>query len=120
MGNPFVYVQLQTQDLEKAKAFYEKLFEWSFNERTTPYGPYVELNVGEGTGGGMVGQRDPSTASRWLPYVVVRDIAATTALARSLGGTVVTEPVRLPNQSQFSVILDPTGAMLALHQRAPE
>lgn len=120
MGNPFVYVQLQTQDLQKAKAFYEKLFDWKYDEKTTGFGPYVEINVGSGTAGGMVGQRDASTPSRWVPYVVVDDIDASTNQARTLGATVLQGPVALPNKSRFSMLVDPTGAMFALHQLPPK
>ena len=28
MGNPFVHVELATTDLDKAKSFYQSLFDW--------------------------------------------------------------------------------------------
>jgi predicted enzyme related to lactoylglutathione lyase len=118
MGNPFVYVQLQTQDLGKAKAFYQQLFDWKFDEKQTPAGPYAEVRVGEGTAGGMVGLRDATTPSRWIPYVIVTDIKSTTDKARALGATVLQGPIQLPDKSWFSVIVDTTGATFALHQGA--
>jgi len=120
MANPFVYVQLQTQDLDKAKAFYGKLFDWKYDEKTTAFGPYVEIGVGQGTAGGMVGQRDSNTPSRWVPYVVVDDIDVTASQARALGGTIVQAPIALPNKSKFGLVMDPTGALFALHQAPPK
>ena len=35
MANPFVHIELQTQDLTKAKKFYSQLFDW--NSMTFPY-----------------------------------------------------------------------------------
>ena len=32
MGNPFVHVELATTDLDKAKSFYQSLFDWKLNE----------------------------------------------------------------------------------------
>ncbi|MGH7432856.1 MAG: VOC family protein, partial [Candidatus Methylomirabilales bacterium] len=32
MGNPFVHVELQTQDLGKAKKFYQELFSWKLQD----------------------------------------------------------------------------------------
>lgn len=54
MANPFVHVELTTNNLEKSKDFYGKLFDWRFE--TVPAGPsatYTLIRVGEGTGGGM-------------------------------------------------------------------
>jgi predicted enzyme related to lactoylglutathione lyase len=119
MGNPFVYVQLQTQDLSKAKDFYRELFDWTYDERQTPAGPYVEVDVGDDKGGGMVGHRDPAAPSRWVPYVLVTDIGATADKARALGATVLMGPADLPDKSRFCLLLDVTGAAFALHQSAP-
>ena len=49
MPNPFVHVELDTTDLEKAKAFYSKLFDWKLEPFPMPEGEYTMINVGEGT-----------------------------------------------------------------------
>jgi uncharacterized protein len=117
MENPFVYVQLQTQDLETAKTFYAQLFDWSMDARQTPMGEYVEIATGDDRGGGMVAHRDASAPSRWVPYVLVTDIAATADKARALGATVLMGPAQLPDKSTFCLLTDPGGAAFALHQR---
>ena len=118
MGNPFVYVQLQAQNLEKAKMFYGQLFDWKYDESQTPAGPYVEIQVGEGTAGGIVAHRDTTKPSQWVPYIVVTNINEFTDKARALGATVLQGPLQLPDESWFSLIVDPTGATFGLHQRA--
>lgn len=118
MGSPFVYVQLQTQDLEKAKEFYAQLFDWQFDERQTPAGPYAEILVSGDKVGGMVGHRDVAAPPHWVPYVRVTDINVTTEKARTLGATVIQGPIQLPDKTWFSLIVDTTGAMFGLHQPA--
>lgn len=117
MGNPFVYVQLHTKDLDTAKRFYGSMFNWHFDQLDTPAGPYVEIRVGEGTAGGMTTVRQTDLGPHWVPYVLADDIQAMTERAAALGGTVVQGPTQLPDNSLFSVITDPDGVPLALHQR---
>ena len=59
MANPFVHVELNTADPEKAKAFYSNLFQWQLSDvpnPAVPTGTYTTINVGEGTGGGIMKQ----------------------------------------------------------------
>lgn len=114
MPNPFVHVELNTTDLEQAKAFYGKLFDWKLEEMPMPGGAYTMIGVGEGTGGGMMQHPVPGGPSMWLPYVAVDDVHASTRKAGELGGKVVLEVREIPNVGWFSVIVDPTGAALAL------
>src|SRR5712691_4942031 len=72
--------------------------------------------VGEGTGGGMMKHPMPGAPSSWLAYVSVDNIAAATAAAASLGATIFREVTEVPNAGSFSIIVDPTGAMLGLWQ----
>ena len=32
MANPFVHIELATTDVDKAKSFYQALFDWKLNE----------------------------------------------------------------------------------------
>jgi hypothetical protein len=75
-------------------------------------GSYTMIEVGEGTGGGMLS--DPDVPPAWMAYVGVDDIVATTAKARSLGAAVVQDVVEVGDYGWMSVITDPTGATLAL------
>ena len=90
MANPFVHVELNSTDLDKAKSFYRSLFDWQLNDVDMGGGmTYSMVDVGEGTGGGMMQHPMPGAPSMWLPYVQVDDIMAATAKAKSLGATVV-------------------------------
>lgn len=117
MANPFVHVELMTSDVANAKAFYSGLFDWQLED--IPGMDYTMINVGEGTGGGMMKTVEPSSPSSWMAYVLVDDAAVATEKARSLGATICKEVTEIPGIGWFSVITDPTGATLALWQMNP-
>src|SRR5689334_11374707 len=52
MANSFVHVELLINDLDTAKTFYASLFDWVLED--VPEMNYTMINVGEGTGGGMM------------------------------------------------------------------
>ena len=118
MANPFVHVELMTNDLDRAKKFYAGLFDWTLEE--IPNMDYTLIKVGEGTGGGMMQNPMPGAPSSWLAYVLVADAVAATAKARQLGATIVKEVTEIPEIGWFSVLVDPTGATLALWQANPK
>ena len=74
------------------------------------------INVGEGTGGGMMTHPMPGAPSAWLPYVLVDDIVAATAKAKSLGATVIRDVMQVMEAGSLSIIMDPTGAVLGFWQ----
>ncbi len=112
MGNPFVHIELHTQDPEKAKKFYGELFDWAYEGY--PEMNYTIIKVGEGTGGGIMKSPMPDATPQWVPYVLVNDIKASTEKAKSLGATVLVEVTEIPAMGWFSTLLDPTGAAFAL------
>jgi len=120
MANPFVHVELNTTDPDKAKAFYGKLFDWKMEDmplpEPTPGGAYTMIEVGQGTGGGLMKHPMPGAPSAWLAYVLVEDIRAATEKARSLGATLAKDVTEVQGMGWFSIILDPTGAALGLWQ----
>ena len=114
MANPFVHVELNTTDLTKAKAFYSKLFDWKLEDVPMPGGSYTLIQVGDGTGGGMMKHPVPGAPSSRLAYVEVSGIAAATQKAKSLGATVMKDVTEVMDAGWLSIIIDPTGAALGL------
>ncbi len=116
MANPFVHVELNTTDPGQAKTFYQSLFDWKMQDIPMAQGSYTMIDVGEGTGGGMMKHPMPGAPSAWLPYVLVDDIKAATQKAKSLGATVIKEVTEVMDMGWLSIITDPTGAVLGLWQ----
>jgi predicted enzyme related to lactoylglutathione lyase len=117
MGNPFVHVELMSNDVAAAKSFYSKLFDWKLEDMDMGDMTYTMISVGEGTGGGLMKNPIPGTQSMWLAYVLVDDLEAATRKARSLGATVMRDNVEVKGAGRFSILTDPTGAMLGLWQQ---
>lgn len=115
MANPFVHIELNTSDLDKAKTFYRELFDWELKDvEMGPSETYTTIGVGEGTGGGMMKHPMQGAPSLWIPYIAVDNVATATKKARQLGGAIIKENQTVPNMGVFSIVNDPTGATFAL------
>jgi predicted enzyme related to lactoylglutathione lyase len=112
MSNPFIHVELQTQDLTKAKAFYAALFDWRVE--AIPGMNYAMIEVGEGTGGGMMQAKSPDAPSQWIPFIAVDDVHAAVERVRALGGSILKGPADVPGYGWYSIITDPTGATFGI------
>jgi predicted enzyme related to lactoylglutathione lyase len=117
VGNPFVHVELMSTDVDKAKSFFGKLFDWTLEDMPIGDMTYTMIRVGEGTGGGMMKNPIPNAPSMWVAYVLVDDLTAATAKVRSLGGKIMKDITEVPGAGLFVIITDPTGAMLGLWQQ---
>jgi predicted enzyme related to lactoylglutathione lyase len=91
MSNAFVHVELNTQNVDAANAFYGELFAWGLEDMPMGDGTYTFIKVGNGTGGGMMKHPVPGGPSAWLPYVQVDNIKVATEKARSLGAKIMTD-----------------------------
>lgn len=117
MANPFVHIELNTTDVDKAKEFYGELFDWKMEDVPMgDFGMYTMIGVGKGTGGGIMKHPMPGAPSMWLSYVAVDDIKAATAKAKALGASLVRDVTEVSNMGWLSIIIDPTGAPLGLWQ----
>jgi predicted enzyme related to lactoylglutathione lyase len=54
--------------------------------------------------------------SQWLTYFGVEDPAAAAEKAAALGGTVLLEPTPEVREGTMALVIDPTGAVLALQK----
>ena len=120
MANPFVHVELNTVDVDRAKLFYGELFDWKLEDMPLPGGAYTMIKVGDGTGGGLMKHTVPGAPSTWMAYVLVDDVKAATSKAKSLGASVLKDVTEVTGMGWFSVISDPTGAVLGLWQNNPK
>jgi uncharacterized protein len=116
MANAFVHVELNTTDVNEAKTFYGKLFDWKLEDVPMGDNTYTMIQVGKGTGGGIMKHPVPGAPSAWLAYVEVDDIHAATKKAESLGAKIMTGVTEVMGMGWLSILIDPTGAALGLWQ----
>jgi predicted enzyme related to lactoylglutathione lyase len=118
MATNFGHIELITQNLDKAKDFYQKLFGWKV--RDLPDMPYSLFNEHSSPTGGMMKSPQAGSESLWIPYIVTDDITAVTEKARSLGATIHREVMVAGQYGWLSIINDPTGATFGLWQAKME
>ncbi|HET6372697.1 MAG TPA: VOC family protein [Candidatus Polarisedimenticolia bacterium] len=116
----FCWYELGTNDIDGAKRFYTSLFGWTTND--VPMGQMGIYSLFQHDGqdlGGMYKLEGPQFAGvppNWAVYVAVDDVDADTAKARSLGATVLNEPMDVPNVGRISTIKDSQGAVISMYQ----
>ena len=113
MENHLAYIQLHTGVPEKAKGFYSKLFNWKIGDSVGP-GQYMEVAFGGVVNGGMMKAQFLDIPAHWIPFITVDKISDYVEKAKVLGARVVQEPETVPGKGTYSLLLDPTGAPLAL------
>ena len=75
---------------------------------------YSVFMAGRQPRAGMVVMKWQGVEANWLPYIRVKDLAATIATARRLGGRLLIE------HDDVAVLLDPTGAAFGIQELAKE
>ncbi len=117
----FCWAELTTTDGEAAKKFYTALFGWDAADM--PIGPDMVYTMfkqdGKDVGavyqmtGEMKAQGIPPN---WLSYASVPSADETVEKAKSLGATILQEPMDVFEFGRMAVIKDPTDAVFALWQ----
>ncbi|HLH12580.1 MAG TPA: VOC family protein [Methylovirgula sp.] len=114
----FVWYELMTTDVDKAKAFYAEVLGWNTRDASTSDLVYSLFAANDVPVAGVM--RLPAEAAtrgvppNWLGYVGVDNVDAAVARARELGASVHVAPTDVPDVSRFSIIADPQTATLAL------
>src|SRR5688500_8257243 len=120
MANSFVHIELNTDDVGKAKQFYSKVFDWKLDDMEMGEGmTYTMVQPGSGTGGGMMVKAMPEAPTMWLPYVAVDSVKNAITKAKKAGAKILVENQDV-GQGVLGIFVDPTGAACGVwEQRAP-
>jgi len=119
MANAFVHIELNSNNVAKAREFYSRLFDWRLED--VPMGPgmtYTMIKTGDDKTGGGMWQNPVGPGSIWITYVAVDDLEASLAKVKEFGGTVKQDITEVPNMGRFSLITDPSGAVIGLWEAA--
>jgi predicted enzyme related to lactoylglutathione lyase len=125
----FSWHELMTTDHKAAMEFYSRLFGWEQVSEFDmgPAGQYLMYgHRGPGgppgaTGipyGGMMTMTEEMRAQMpacWVYYIKVPSADAAAELAKESGGTVVIPPMEVPGGDRIAQIMDPQGALFAVH-----
>jgi uncharacterized protein len=115
----FSWSELMTSDVRAASEFYGSLFGWKIEVADMGTGPYHLIKIGDESVGGIMGMppgAPPGMPPMWGCYVTVKDVDATVAKTRALGGAVLMEPMEVKTVGRMAVVRDPQGAALSVIQ----
>lgn len=111
------WADLESSDVDVAKAFYSQLFGWEIQEAGPEYGGYVTfLKDGAQVAGLNAPMGGGPASNAWLTYLQVDDAQAVAKAARAAGATVLVEPMVVGDQGTMAVLADPTGAVVGIWQ----
>jgi len=115
----FVWHDLATTDVDNAKDFYARLFGWE-TEVWKPGEMDYPMIKANGQQHGGFGSAQPGMPSAWLGHVVVEDLDGVVEKVRSAGGSILGEPMEIPEVGRFAIVRDPDGAVVSAFQPASE
>ena len=122
----FIWYELITPDTGAAKRFYGDVVGWTAQDMPMPDGggePYSILSANGNGVAGMMNLGEPMKAEgmppNWTGYVCVDDCDAAAAKVKSLGGSVLREPLDIPGIGRFAIVADPAGAVIAIMKPIP-
>lgn len=113
----FCWNELMTRDTAAAEKFYTGLLGWKAVDSGMPDMKYTLLKVGDKDAGGMMDMPPDvpkEVPSHWMAYITVDDVDALAKKTVELGGQVLHGPQDVPKVGRFSIIQDPTGAVVSL------
>ncbi len=112
----FSWNELTTTDMEGAKSFYQKMFNWQMEDVSGDDMPYMMAKIADQQVAGFMPTPPEANGMppMWGGYVTVDDVDTSAKQAIELGGTVLLEARDIPEVGRFCVISDPQGATLSL------
>ncbi|HEX3947212.1 MAG TPA: VOC family protein [Acidimicrobiales bacterium] len=112
------WVDLSTDDLPKARAFYGSLFGWDTPEGPPEAGGYALAAIGGKPVAGLGPKMNPEAPTAWLTYVNVDDADAVIAKVGPAGGQVLLPPMDVMDVGRMGILADPAGAVIGIWQPA--
>lgn len=112
MPNALCHFELMTNDPNRAKNFYERVFNWKFDEKSMP--GYTLINTGAEPSGGMFAKPDGTPGACHNIYFQVNDIDAALKNATEAGGKVLVRKTAIPNVGHFAMFADPDGIAVGI------
>jgi hypothetical protein len=114
----FVWFEHLSNDIPKARAFYEKLFGWNTEMMAMPGSdPYPVIHNGDNGIGGYA-QASAGTPTRWLSYLSVSDVDSAYKAALAAGAKSLMAPMDYGSAGRAATIADPTGGVFSLWRGA--
>ncbi len=122
--NPFTWVEIYVEDMNRAKAFYESVLKVTLTDMEMPeeFGQMVSFPWAEGKeniSGALVKMDSMKPGSGGtLVYFTCEDCAVEESRVKAAGGEVLQPKMSLGEHGFCSIVLDTEGNTIGLHSRA--
>lgn len=120
--NPVGWFEIYVQDMDRAKRFYESVFQVVLERLTSPPGMTLELwcfpmiKDQRGAAGALVKMDGgPAGGNGVLVYFMCTDCAVEATRAAMAGGEVVREKMSIGQYGFIALVRDTEGNMIGLH-----
>lgn len=113
MGNRICHVEIPCKDISRGKAFYGKIFGWSFEDAGQEYAMF---NTGTSVGGALDLRTEDFPTDRGITlYVEVEDITQCLAKVREAGGSIKKEKTEISREwGYYALFSDTEGNTMGL------
>lgn len=114
------WTEVATTNLEQADAFYTELFGWEIRSDNNAEFEYRHFTDGCGRDVGGMYELNPEMTgghdvpAHFMTYISVDDVDETVEKIKAKGGSVVREPMDIPNTGRMAVAADPSEAHFAI------
>jgi len=115
----FVWHEHVSTEPAKAQEFFKQLLGWDY-EVFKPGEVDYAMITSDGQMHGGFPQVPEGTPPHWVGNVQVESVDDTIAKAKSAGGSVIVEPMDIPEVGRYSVLRDPQGAVIVAFQPQSE
>lgn len=117
--NPVIWFEIYVQEMERAKRFYETVFQIKLDRLNSPnlemWSFPMDMNT-VGAGGALVKMEGvPSGGNSTLVYFSCQDCAIEASRAADAGGKVVREKMSIGEYGFIAIVNDTEGNMVGLH-----
>jgi predicted enzyme related to lactoylglutathione lyase len=115
----FCWNELATSNLQAAKDFYGKVFDWQFSDHDMGEMTYTMIKRNDKEFGGIWTIPKDQTKEippHWMTYILIENLEESLEKATKNGATIVKPATNAGDMGRFSIITDPTGAHIALWQ----
>ena len=117
--NPIIWCEIYVQDMARAKAFYETVFQFKLERLNNPAIEMWSFTMAMdkvGAGGALVKMDGmPSGGNSTLVYFSCADCAVEAARAAAHGGRVMRDKMALGEYGFMALVVDTEGNMIGLH-----
>ncbi len=114
MANPLFHWELMVGDVDQAKAFYAKVFDWEVDDQNFPTYPLIK--TGDTPGGAFMAKPSGVAQPAFNVYFHTDDIESTLTRIKVLGGKIIAPKTPIPGMGFWAMFADLDGIPIGLLQ----